>query len=124
MLSYLLDARKDARVSEIGLEKQTPNSQDPTPRRWAVGHWKLGVPGREARALVRHVEEERRRAALVRERTLALFGRLTRLFAILAAHRERQRPQTRSGDLVTAFEAVAVGAVIEPAQRRVNFVQR
>src|SRR5436309_16108337 len=77
-------------------------------------------PGR----LVRHVEEERRRTAPARERPLTLLGRLTRLFAILAADRERQRTQSRVGDFVAALETVAVGPLIQPTEGLVDLVER
>src|SRR5258706_1032224 len=71
-----------------------------------------------------HVREERRRAAPGRELTLALLGDLAGLLAVLAANRERQRAEPLLGDLFTAFEAVAVVALLEPQQRVVDLVQR
>ena len=55
---------------------------------------------------------------------LALLGRFPRLFAILAANRERQRPQPRLGDFLAALEAVAVGAFVQPPERLVDLVER
>ena len=64
------------------------------------------------------VEEERRAAAARRELPLALFGGFPRLFAFLAADRERQGPQALLGDFLAALEAVTVGALIEPDATR------
>ena len=58
------------------------------------------------------------------ELTLALLGDLARLFAVLAADRERQRPQPLLGDFLAALEAVAVVALLEPRERVVDLVER
>ena len=55
---------------------------------------------------------------------LALLGDLARLFAILAADRERQGPQAALGDLFAALEAVAEGVLLETAQRLLDLVER
>jgi hypothetical protein len=90
--------------------------------------WELGVENWEFRGrrprLVGHVEEESRRPTALRHDALALLGRFPRLFAVLAANRERQRPQARLGDLVAALEAIAVGALVEAAQSRIDLVER
>ena len=59
-----------------------------------------------------------RRAAPGVELTLALLGDLPGLFAVLAADRERQRPQALLGDFLAALEAVAVVALLEPRRAR------
>ena len=53
-----------------------------------------------------------------RQLTLALLGVLPGLFAVLAADREGQRAQPLLGDFLTAVEAVAVVALLEPAPAR------
>ena len=45
-------------------------------------------------------------------------------FTIPATYRERKRPQARFGNLFAALEAIAVAAVLETTQRRVDLVQR
>src|SRR5215468_4545984 len=62
---------------------------------------------------VLHVEEETARAAPRRHLALTLLGDLAGFLAVLAAHRERQRAQTLLGNLLAAFVAVAVGALLE-----------
>src|SRR5712691_238360 len=79
-----------------------------------VGSATGGAPQQDAGCL--HVEEERGGAAPLRVLTLALLGDLLGLFAVLAAHRERQGPQTLLRDLFAALEAVAVGALLEAHQ--------
>src|SRR4051812_21206466 len=64
-----------------------------------------------------HVHEQTAGAATRRKLTLALFGILPSLFAVLAAHCERQRLQPLFGDLLTALEAVAVGPLLQARQR-------
>ena len=76
------------------------------------------------RALIRHVEEQRARAALAREHPLALLGGFTRLFTILAPNREWQRAQARVGDFLAALEAIAVGSLVQPPKRFVDLVER
>src|SRR5207237_9852677 len=88
------------------------------PRRGHAGR------GSGVRRLIRHVEEERGRPALAREHALALLGGLARLFAVLAANRERQRTQPRLGDFVAALEAVAVGPFLQTTERLVDLVER
>jgi hypothetical protein len=56
------------------------------------------------------IEEEASRSTL-RLLALALFGDLARLLAVLAAHGERQRPETSLRDFIAALETVAVGAL-------------
>src|SRR5688500_14383316 len=102
------------------------NKKSQTPRP-TVGNWDLAVGigdwgfrrrlSRRVR-LIRHVEEERARSALLRQRALTLFGGLARLFAVLAADRERQGPQPCLRNLLAALETVAVRALVEPMQRR------
>ena len=70
------------------------------------------------------VVEEAGRSAALRQRALALRRDFARLFAVLAADRERQRPQARLGDFVAALEAQAVTAVFEPCERLVDLVER
>ena len=47
---------------------------------------------------------------------LALLGVLARLFAVLAADGEGQRPEPLLGDLLAALEAVAVRALLRAAR--------
>src|SRR5687768_8680061 len=83
----------------------------------------LGLPS-SRNGSVRHIEEECSPATLLRLHAFPLFRRFPRLFAILAANRERQGPQTRFGDFLAALEAVAVGALFEPPERFVDLVER
>src|SRR5712671_2425821 len=71
-----------------------------------------------------HVQEQRTRAAPGVELTLALLGGFARLFAVLAANGEGERPQTLLGDFLATVEAVAVAALFETDQRVVDLVQR
>src|SRR4051794_10461369 len=71
-----------------------------------------------------HVEEERARSPACLQLTFPLFGVLPRFFAVLAADRERQRPQSFLRNLLTAVEAVAVGALLEANECVVDLVQR
>src|SRR5262245_21643353 len=62
-----------------------------------------------------HVDEQRCRTPALRHQAVALELHLASLLAVLAANREGQRPQSLLVDLVAALEAVAVGALFEPA---------
>src|SRR5262245_45714837 len=79
--------------------------------------------GRQKR-LAGHVEEERRAVALLRHRLLALGSHLARFFAFLAAHRERQSPETLLRDFSTAVGTVSVGTFLETSQRVVDLRER
>src|SRR5688572_7028848 len=70
-----------------------------------------------------HVEEERRRPPALRHHALALLRGLTGLLAVLAADGERERPKPALGDLLTALEAVAERAVLEPVEGFLDLVQ-
>src|SRR5438105_5574278 len=70
-----------------------------------------------------HVEEERGGTATGGKLALPLLGDLLCLFAILAAHRKRQRAQAFLGDFLAALEAVAVIALLEPRERVDDLVQ-
>src|SRR5439155_22655709 len=71
-----------------------------------------------------HVEEERRGAAPGRHLPLALLGDFARLFAVLAANGEGQRPQALLGDLFAALETIAVIALFQTRQRVIDLVER
>ena len=55
---------------------------------------------------------------------LSPLDRLTSLFTVLAADRKRKGPEACLGDLVAAFQTVAVRAFSEPTKRRVDLLQR
>ena len=55
---------------------------------------------------------------------LALLRDFARLFAVLAADRERQRAQPALGDFLAALEAVAERALFETAERLLDLVER
>src|SRR4051795_6481683 len=80
--------------------------------------------GQSIRFSALHVDEQRGGAAALRHQAVALLLDLTRLFAVLAADRERQRAQALLTDFLTALEAVAVGALFEAMQRFVDPVER
>src|SRR3954469_15349785 len=80
--------------------------------------------GQSIRFSALHVDEQRGRASALRHQAVALLLDLARLFAVLAADRERQRPQALLADLFPALEAVPVGALFEPAKRLLDLVQR
>src|SRR5207249_6835245 len=71
-----------------------------------------------------HIHEERRGAAARGVLPLALLRVLPGFFAILAANRERQRPQPLLADFLAAVEAVAVGAVLEARERVDDLIER
>src|SRR5688500_8536299 len=71
-----------------------------------------------------NVEEQRRCAATLLQHTLALLHVLARLLAVLAADRERQRPQAPLRDLLAALEAVAERPFLEAVKRLFDLVQR
>src|SRR3954468_2995968 len=71
-----------------------------------------------------HVDEERRGAAALRHQALALLLDLAGLLAVLAADRERKRPQAPLGNFFTAFEAVPVGALFQTVERFLDLAQR
>src|SRR3954471_3771916 len=79
--------------------------------------------GQSIRFSALHVDEERGRAAALRHQAVALLLDLPRLFTVLAADRERQRPEALLADLFTTFEAVAVGALFEPVQCLFDLVE-
>src|SRR5207244_10013763 len=81
-----------------------------------------GAPLQDAGCL--HVEEQRGGAAPLRVLTLALLGDLLGLFAVLAAHRERQGSQALLRDLFAPLRAVAVGPLLEARAGAVPLVQR
>src|SRR3989344_6891764 len=87
------------------------------------GHVGPGLPGVELGAEIeeRAAEES---ASATRQLAFTLLGVLTLLFAILAAKREWQCPQSRLRDLVAALEAVAVCAFVQPPERLVDLVER
>src|SRR6476661_6730741 len=75
-------------------------------------------------ALSLHVDEERRISAPLRHHPLALLLGLALLFAILAAHGERQRPEPPLRDFFSTLEAVPEGALFQAAQSLFDLVQR
>src|SRR5262249_24199899 len=79
-------------------------------------------PGLGRRVL--HVEEETARAAPRCHLALTLLGDLAGFLAVLAAHRERQRAQTLLANLLAAFVAVAVGALLGADDCIVDLVER
>src|SRR3990170_4704155 len=76
------------------------------------------------RRLVRQVEEEGGRAATLSEHALPPLGHLARLLAVLAADRERQRPEAALRDLLAALEAVPVAALFQTRQGLVDLLER
>src|SRR3989344_2492769 len=87
------------------------------------GHVGPGLPGVELGAEIEERAAEEI-AWATRQLAFTLLGFLTLLFAILAAKREWQCPQSRLRDLVAALEAVAVEALHQPAERLVDLGQR
>src|SRR5215467_11652125 len=72
---------------------------------------------------VRYMSKNREEAP-GRHLTLALFGILLGFLAVLAADGEGERLQSLLGDFLAAFEAVAVGSLLEASQRVVNPAER
>src|SRR5690349_19556154 len=95
-------------------EKAAPVGRNRAPPPAEPPRWDAGL----------HVEEQRARAPTGRLLTLTALGVLTRLLAILAADGEGQRAETLLGDFLTAIEAVAVVALLEPMKRVVDLVER
>src|SRR3954469_8984938 len=71
-----------------------------------------------------HVEEERGGAAPRRHQALALLRHFARFLAVLAPHREGQRPEAALRDFLAALEAISVGRLFQAPQRFLDFVER
>src|SRR6188768_2064578 len=71
-----------------------------------------------------HVDEQRGRAAALRHQAVALLLDLTRLFAVLAADRERQGAQALLTDFLAALETEPVGRFFEAPKRFFYLIQR
>src|SRR5437660_370115 len=118
---------KGLRASGFRVDRswRPPVEGSPVGRQQGLRHRRSPLREEEQRgAGVLHVEEERRSAAPGRELALTLLGSLAGLLAILAANREGQRAEALLGDLLAAFEAVAVVALLEPRQSIVDLVER